>query len=346
MNRNLISLVAVLASLANLVISPSAVHAQEGSPPPLPPPGRLIDVGGWKLHLNCSGTRDAQSPLVVLEPGVGDFSVEWSLVQPVIAKTARVCSYDRGGDGWSEMGPHPRTFKQIVYELHTLLERAGEKPPYVMVGQSYGGWLVRTYRSAYPTEVAGIVLVDAGADDPKRIMPDGSVGRASTLAKGIPIPPIKASGPLRLSDLSPSLQERMRAGSADASLHANDPPRDKLPDEAKKMRTWAALQIGHVAAAVNPVEIEEIALLRKERLDTPQVYGDMPLIVITRGIPEGDETPEGIEERRQSHKAIASASRKGRWLIAEKSGHHVQIEQPDVVITAIGDVLRAARERK
>jgi len=97
---------------------------------------------------------------------------------------------------------------------------------------------------------------------------------------------------------------------------------------------------------VNPVEVEEIALLRKERLDTPQVYGDMPLIVITRGIPESDETAAGIEDRRQSHKAIASASRRGRWLIAEKSGHHVQIEQPDVVVTAIHDVLGAARESK
>ena len=106
-----------------------AVQAQEGSPPPLPPPGKLIDIGGWRLHLNCTGTRSAQAPLVILEPGIGDFSVEWSLVQPEVAKTARVCSYDRAGDGWSEMGPHPRTFQQIVYELHTLLDRAGERPP-------------------------------------------------------------------------------------------------------------------------------------------------------------------------------------------------------------------------
>jgi pimeloyl-ACP methyl ester carboxylesterase len=176
-------------------------------------------------------------------------------------------------------------------------------------------------------------------------MPDGSVGRASTLAKGVPIPAVKTSGPLRLADLSHPSSNGC-AGNANASLHANDPPRDKLPDEAKKMRTWAALQIDHVAAAVNPVEVEELALLHKERLDTPQVYGDMPLIVITRGIPEGDETASGLEERRASHKAIASASRKGRWLIAEKSGHHIQIEQPDVVLTAIADVLRAAQERK
>jgi pimeloyl-ACP methyl ester carboxylesterase len=319
-----------------------AVQAQEGTPPPLPPPGKLIDIGGWKVHLNCTGTRSAQAPLVILEPGIGDFSVEWSLVQPEVAKTTRVCSYDRAGDGWSEMGPHPRTFKQIVYELHTLLDRAGERPPYVIVGQSYGGWLVRTYRTSYPSEVAGIVLVDAGEDDPERLMPDGSVGRASMLTKGAPIPPIKTSGPLRIAEIPADALAAIRRGIASSVPHANDPPRDLLPEDAKKMRTWALAQIGHVVAGVNPVEVEEIALLRKERIDNPQVYGDMPLIVITRGRPESDSTPAREEERRAAHKAIASASRRGRWLIAERSGHHVQIEQPDVVIAAIKDLLSGA----
>jgi pimeloyl-ACP methyl ester carboxylesterase len=316
------------------------VFTQEGTPPPLPPPGKLLDVGGWRLHLNCTGLRATGAPLVVLEPGIGDFSVEWSLVQPGVAKVARVCSYDRAGDGWSEMGPHPRTFKQIVYELRTLLDRAGEKPPYVLVGQSYGGWLVRTYRSSHPDEVVGMVLVDAGDDDPERIMPDGSIGRASMLAKGVPIPPIKTSGPLRIADIPASALAAMRAGIAKTQPHANDPPRDKLPAGAKQMRSWALGQIGHIAAGVNPVEVEEIALLRKERTDTPQAYGDMPLIVITRGIPESDETAARGEERRRAHKAIASASRRGRWLIAAKSGHHVQIDQPDVVIGAIRDVMQ------
>ena len=334
-----------MRSILFAVIFGLAVQGTEGTPPPLPPPGKLIDVGGWKLHLNCTGTRTAQTPLLILEPGIGDFSVEWSLVQPEVAKTARVCSYDRAGDGWSEMGPHPRTFKQIVYELHTLLDRAGERPPYVMVGQSYGGWLVRTYRATYPSEVAGMVLVDAGEDDPERLMPDGSVGRASMLAKGAPIPPIKTSGPLRIADIPPDALAAMRRGIAATVPHANEPPRDQLPDDARKMRTWALAQIGHIAAGVNPVEVEEIALLRKERMDNPQAYGDMPLIVITRGRPESDWTAAKEDARRAAHKAIASASRRGRWLMAERSGHHVQIEQPDVVIAAIKDVLSAAQNK-
>ena len=337
--RNKVSF-AVFAIFASFAISSSAAHAQEGAPAPFPPPGKLVDVGGWRLHLNCTGQRAAGAPLVILEPGIGDFSVEWSLVQPGVAKFARVCSYDRAGDGWSEMGPHPRTFKQIVYELRTLLDRAGEKPPYVMVGQSYGGWLVRTYRASHPSDVAGIVLVDAGEDDPERIMPDGSIGRASMLAKGVPIPAVKTSGPLRIDDIPANALAAMRAGIARTAPRANEAPRDKLPADARQMRAWALWQIGHVAAGVNPVEVEEIALLRKERMDTPQAYGDMPLIVITRGIAESDETAARTEERRRDHKTMASASRRGRWLIAEKSGHHVQIDQPDVVIAAIRDVIQ------
>lgn len=330
----------IFVSFARFAMPSSMAYAQEGAPPPLPPPGKLVDVGGWKLHLNCTGERTAGAPLVVLEPGIGDFSVEWSLVQPGVAKFARVCSYDRAGDGWSEMGPHPRTFKQIVYELRTLLDRAGEKPPYVMVGQSYGGWLVRSYRASHPSDVAGIVLVDAGEDDPERIMPDGSIGRASMLAKGVAIPAVKTSAPLRIDDIPANALAAMRAGIARTAPHANEPPRDKLPADARQMRAWALWQIGHVAAGVNPVEVEEIALLRKERMDTPQAYGDMPLIVITRGIAESDETAARTEERRRDHKTMASASRRGRWLIAEKSGHHVQIDQPDVVIAAIRDVIQ------
>jgi pimeloyl-ACP methyl ester carboxylesterase len=214
----------------------SAQAPQEGAPPPVPPPGRLVDVGGWKLHIHCTGTREDKSPTVILESGVGDFSVEWSLVQPRVAPFARVCSYDRGGDGWSEMGPHPRTFRQIVYELHTLLERAGERPPFVLVGQSYGGWLVRTFRSTYPSEVTGIVLVDAGEDNPERIGSDGKVVRAEALVKGTPIPPIKTSGPLRIADIPPGALAAMRNGIAQTLPYANDPPRDLLPEDAKRMR--------------------------------------------------------------------------------------------------------------
>ena len=138
---------AVVATIVLACVA-SAAHAQgDSTPPPFPAPGRLVDVGGWRLHLSCTGEARPSQPTVILEAGLGDFSVEWSLVQPGVSRFARVCSYDRAGDGWSDIGPHPRTFRQIVYELHTLLERAGVRGPFVLVGHSYGGWLVRQYQS-------------------------------------------------------------------------------------------------------------------------------------------------------------------------------------------------------
>jgi uncharacterized protein (TIGR02145 family) len=330
-----------------LILQAAAVQAQNESPPPFPPPGKLVDVGGWRLHLNCTGESRAGQPTVILEPGLGDFSVEWSLVQPGVAKFARVCSYDRAGDGWSDWGPHPRTFRQIVYELHTLLDKAGVKPPLVLVGHSYGGWLARLYAFTYPSDVAGMALVDVGADDPWR-MTNGKLARSSELVKGVSIPAIKTSGPLRLSDIPPEALRQMKAGAQSLVPHANDPPRDKLPPEAQRMRGWALGQLGHIAAGVNPFEIEELAALRAQQVKSEYPFGDKPLIVLTRGIPE-EHGPDGKaleEERRRNHAAVAKRSRQGKLIVATRSGHHIQMDEPELVIQSIRDVVDAASERK
>lgn len=334
------------ALLLLLLIQLNAVAQSQSTQPPFPPPGKLIDVGGWRLHLNCTGESQASQPTVILEAGSGDFSVEWSLVQPSVAKFARVCSYDRAGDGWSELGPHPRTMHQIVYELHTLLDKAGVKPPLVLVGHSYGGWLVCLYATTYPTEVAGMVLVEAGADNPVRMLGDGKLVRSSDLATGRPIPAVKTANPLRVSDIPPGALSQMKAGLSEAAAHANDPPRNKLPMEAQRMRTWALGQLGHVAAAVNPFENEELAGLRAERAKSQYALGDIPLIVLTRGISEengsGGQALE--EEQRRDHTSIAAMTRNGKLIIATKSGHHVQLDQPELVIKAIQDVLAAVKK--
>jgi pimeloyl-ACP methyl ester carboxylesterase len=133
-----------------------------------PESGRLVDVGGYRLMLNCTG---AGKPTLILEAGWGDVSVEWRTVQPEIAKFARVCSYDRGGYGGSDPGPIPRTSLQIATELHTLLGNAGEMPPYVLVGASFGGYNVRVFNGLYPDEVAAVVLVDATQEDQYELLP-------------------------------------------------------------------------------------------------------------------------------------------------------------------------------
>ena len=123
-----------------------------------PPPGKLVDVGGYRLHINCTGTG---SPTVILDAGLGGTSLDWSKIQPAVARFTRVCSYDRAGYGWSESGPGPRTSQQIVKELHLLLAHAQINGPYVLVGHSVGGLNMRLYAYRYPAEVAGMVLLDS-----------------------------------------------------------------------------------------------------------------------------------------------------------------------------------------
>ena len=140
-------------------IRPEGTNSRTTAPAP---PGVLVDIGGQRLHMNCTGKG---TPTVVLESGTADVSVIWSLVQPGVSAFTRVCSYDRGGYAWSDPGTRPRTFAQLALELHTALERIHVGPPYVLVGQSYGGQVVRGFAARYRSEVSGMVLVDAVHED-------------------------------------------------------------------------------------------------------------------------------------------------------------------------------------
>src|SRR6185437_2723170 len=132
--------VPVSALVLAFAILAANVSAQSDSAPP--PPGKLFDLGGYKLHLNCTGSG---SPTVVLSAGAGDFSTDWALVQTKVAAFTRVCSYDRSVAAWSDLGPKPRTIYQEVFDLERLLKAAGEHAPYIVVGQSLGGMVARVF---------------------------------------------------------------------------------------------------------------------------------------------------------------------------------------------------------
>jgi pimeloyl-ACP methyl ester carboxylesterase len=127
-----------------------------------PPPGQLVDVGGYQLHLYCTG---AGSPTVILDALFPGTVSNWVRVQPEIAKTTHVCAYDRAGQGWSDSGPEPRDAEQQARELHTLLTNAGIAGPYILVGHSLGGLSVRMFADQYPDEVAGMVLIEGTNPD-------------------------------------------------------------------------------------------------------------------------------------------------------------------------------------
>ena len=125
-----------------------------------PPPGRLVDAGGHRLHMRIEGDAN-RGPTVILECGIGGAtSCNWGWIEPEVARFARVVAYDRAGLGWSDPGPMPRDGRRIVSELHTALGNAGLRGPYVFVGHSYGGLLARLFTDAYPDEVVGLVLAE------------------------------------------------------------------------------------------------------------------------------------------------------------------------------------------
>jgi pimeloyl-ACP methyl ester carboxylesterase len=128
-----------------------------------PPPGQLIDVGGHRLHVNCTGSG---GPTVVLEPGLGEVSPAMGWIAPVVARDTRVCVYDRAGRGWSDPADGPQVAVQTTTDLHTLLDHAHIPGPYVLAGHSFGGLYILTFAATYPDQVAGLVLLDSTAPVP------------------------------------------------------------------------------------------------------------------------------------------------------------------------------------
>jgi pimeloyl-ACP methyl ester carboxylesterase len=288
-----------------------------------PAPGRLVDVGGYRLHLYCVGEG---TPTVVLDAGLGGGVLDWSTVQPEVSKFTRVCAYDRAGMAWSDSGVRPRTSGQVVTELHALLGNAGVRAPYVLVGHSIAGIHVQLYAGRYPDEVAGLVLVDSSHEEQLN-------RKGMTPIPSFYPPLIKALSPfgvVRLMDLvgkpSPNIPPEVEAERAAVYSHT------------RNMYSYAD-------------EISAIPASMGQLRAAPMRLGDKPLIVLTRGMKEANQagSPEGAEQGEQSwaelQADLARRSSSGRQIIAEKCGHYIQFGQPDLVIDAIRQVVEATRRR-
>lgn len=165
-------------------------------------PGQRVDVGGYSLHLYCTGQIMDGRPTVILESGLGGTSSTWGWIQPAIAKTTRVCAYDRAGMGWSDSSPAPRDAQNIATELHTLLQNAQISGPYVLAGWSYGGMYVRQYADQYPDEVAGMVLLDSSSPE-QCTSTSATQAQCDTMAMTFTLAPILTRlGVLRVMGLS------------------------------------------------------------------------------------------------------------------------------------------------
>jgi pimeloyl-ACP methyl ester carboxylesterase len=316
-----------LLSLAALPFFLGAVAAypQAKSEPEPALPGALVDVGGHRLHLYCTGQG---GPTVVLEAGAGDFSFDWSLVRPSLAKVTRVCSYDRAGYAWSEPGPTPRSVRQIVAELRVLLTNARIAPPYVLVGHSLGGLVVRVYAAEHPAQVAGLVLIEATHED-NPIMLNGKVLLLRSMSRGRQIPPVKMEAPAK--DSTPARPQPPPPPTL-------DPPYDELPPDVQRVRIWAMQAPSYAAARSSEFDYlpEEVAEIHAQRVRGAGSLGDVPLIVLTRK----DAPPD--HAARQAD--LLSLSRNSKQELAATRDHHVQLADPDAVVRAVNDVLAAVRQ--
>ena len=288
-----------------------------------PPPGRLIDVEGGPVHLNCTGRGQ---PTVVLEAGASQPSVAWSQVQFEVTDFTRVCSYDRAGIGWSANADGDADPEGIARRLRAVLTEAEIAPPYVMVGQSIGGPLAMVFGDLYPDDVAGYVFVDSA--DPDRYE----------------MSPLRAPA---VQSMAQELAGAVRAGLAGVGLTrwqmrgARKPPH--WPDEVFAVAvafTPQGTRAGGREQAAAPAIVQ--------RASEVGSFGSAPVVVLTaesslrnEGAPMGAE--EWAQLRLVMQEAIAARSDNSAHRIVEEVGHNIHLDDPEETARAIRDVVTSAR---
>jgi pimeloyl-ACP methyl ester carboxylesterase len=299
-----------------------------------PPVGRLVDAGGYRLHLYCLGTG---SPAVVFESGFGMSLNAWALVQPAVAELTRACSYDRPGYGWSDKPPDPRTGSRAAEDLHRALANAGVPGPYILVGHSMGGGQVRLFASRYATEVAGLVIVASGHEDwrtrnPSAPPEDQSMDRLFQVIAWL--------SPTGLPRLFGMLFQPSMAADYVADL------RKWLPERAYKSEITFLAQSKHAQAMA-----DEIRAMRatESELRRARDFGEIPLIVLSEKwmLPDEPESRD-IEAARMEdelQQEMSRFSRRGKHVRVD-SGHLIPLEKPEVIIDAVRTVLGALKHEQ
>ncbi|MGH8692885.1 MAG: alpha/beta fold hydrolase [Burkholderiales bacterium] len=235
--------------------------------------------------------------------------------------------------------------RQVAYELHTALLKAGNKGPYVLVGQSIGGLLIRTYASQYPKEVAGMVLVDSTHEDGQLYLND-KIQRMRELSQGRTIPPIQTTIPAAEKELSAEEKQQVENTLKQIGSPKIGPPFNRLPAEIQAMRLWGLAQPHHYVADSDPYWSEEFAEIYASRKKQEYLLGDIPLMVLTRGkreYPNNEVGNQLNEERKRMQSDLLNLSRSSKQIVAANSGHHIQLDEPEVVTSAIQQVIDAVQ---
>lgn len=298
-----------------------------------PPPGKLIDIGGYKLHINCSGQG---APSVILDAGMGHFSIDWTLVQPEVAQFAHVCSYDRAGLGWSEESPLIRTSENIVKELHALLHNAKIPQPYILVGHSLGGINMRLYANTYPDEVFGLVLVDSSHELQEEKEKEIDFHFPAEEPRSYLQQIIKWLATSRLGQISGIMRLHLQSVYKD---HLTTIPQSIRAARLSRMLSPASWRTNEWAPFVESL---------KQLEQSKNLLGNKPLTVITAGKAFDPATPEEHCKHQTEfyekiwqplQKDLVKKSTRGKQIIAEKSCHMIPYDQPEVIVSAIKEMV-------
>lgn len=312
------------ATKVSVLVFTAAAYTMSAQP--FPAPGRLFDIGGRKLHLHCIGNG---GPTVVLIAGGGAYSIDWALVQPRVAQSTRVCSYDRAGLGWSDSGLADETVEQTVAHLQAVLKAARENGPYILVGASIGGIYIRAYHRAFPDKVAGLVFVNSSNRVGMKVKDDvGLIWRFSEEQ-------IRSAFPL------PSVPQRPAPDQVDE-------PFDRLPPDLQRVRLWLdrRLQEASERGQTGPESIlswrNEFLREFEETDAKARPLGSLPVVVVS-------SAPVATEAERRTRDGAAARldflSSNTMHVTASGSGHEVHLYQPDRVIQALLRILAAVRNR-
>jgi pimeloyl-ACP methyl ester carboxylesterase len=293
----------VFRMLAVVLLSTSTVTAGNDGHLFMPPPGKLVDVGGHRLHIDCRGSGH---PVVLIDTGLGDLALTWQSVQLEVARYTRICVYDRAGYGYSDPGPPPRITSQIVKELHTLMGAADLTPPFVLVGHSFGGYNVRYYASRFPDEVSGLVLVDAAHPEQHRVFPV-----------------YRSAGDCLISP----------------NMNCQRLLRPKMPDnlpEAARLTVFKLLASPkHRQTYLD--ELEGFAASAKEVL-AARALPDIPILVVSRGRRMWPETTDGYTKEaawQGMQSDLESVARRTTRIVDPDSGHLMHLDDPMLVARVV-----------
>lgn len=303
-----------------------------------PPAGRLVDVGGHRLHMLQKGSG---TPVVVLDAGLGGTWESWGGVIDGVADFTSVVAYDRAGLGHSDAAKGTRMPSEVAAKLHGLLDRAGVPGPYVLAGHSLGGLHIRAFAHAYPDAVSGLVYVDVSHEH-MRDQAEGSggeAGRPPAMMQRLVANPFRIFAALAPFGLHRVMERRgwsyieMVAGHLDVALS------EALRASYRTRKAQSAL-----AAEVAAVDagLAEVAALR-----AAGGFPDVPAVVLSGGkVPAGMADGERVTAlMHELHRDLATMSSSGTHLVLEDSGHLVPFEQPQAVIAAVREVVDAARSR-